>query len=498
MPRFWPALMILCVSPSYGDVTLDESPAETRQWGYRPDDAEVVVDPPGFTWRPCSGGATYVLQIARDPAFANVVYERDAIPWSAHCPSKVLAQGAYYWRYAACDADGKRTDWSRTRSFRIKPGAVPFAQPGHDEFLSRMPKGHPRLFLRPEDVARFRQLAEGPLAERWQDLRKRADALVKSPPDTSEPPKYPEGVTRTAKPDEWRAIWWGNRRRVVAVADAAATLGFVYQVSGDEPYAHAARDLLLAMATWDADGSTEYRYNDEAAMPALYLPSRAYSWIHPVLADDERAAIAAMMRERGGQAFDHLRKSRHLWQPFESHRNRAWHFLGEVAIAFHGDFPEADTWLDYAMTVFYTAYPVWGDSDGGWHEGISYWSSYTARFMYWAYVVRAAFGIDVFERPFYHHVGDFGMYTLPPGSQAGGFGDLAATRRSEHIASLMAALANGARNPYWQWYADTCGGTLGDTYLGFIQAAGAAQILPSRQIVCRCVVEHHDDNPNGS
>ena len=208
-------------------------------------------------------------------------------------------------------------------------------------------------------------------------------------------------------------------------------------------------------------------------MPALYMTSRAYSWAFPALSEDDRRAVIDMMRIRGGQAFSNLRGHNHLWRPYSSHSNRAWHFLGEVAIAFIDDIPEAPTWLDYAMTIFYTCYPVWGDADGGWHEGAAYWSSYNARFMYWAFVARSAFDIDVFERPFYQRIGDYGMYLMPPGTQTGGFGDQAPLMSASKIAPLMAVLANGARNPHWRWYAEACGSDLPGGYLGFIYAANA-------------------------
>jgi len=467
---------IVLVTAAHADLELNESPVHTTEWGFRPDGAAVKLNPPGFSWRPCKGAETYVIEVAEDPDFAEVVYTCDHVPWPAHCPPEPFAPGAYHWRYAAKDGEGRSSAWSKARSFTVPGDAVAFPQPTREELARRMPKEHPRLFFRPEDLPRFRELAEGPLADPWRKLRERADRLLDAPPDTTEPPKYPEGMDRRTMTGQWRKIWWGNRTRVVAVADSAATLGFVYRISGEEKYARAARDLLVAMTKWDPKGATSYRYNDEAAMPALYLTSRAYSWAYPVLSSEERAAIVGMMRERGGQAYEYLRKSRHLWRPYRSHSNRAWHYVGEVALAFYDDIPEAPEWLDYAMTVFFAAYPVWGDSDGGWHEGMAYFASYTGRFVYWAYVARAAFGIDVFERPFYRRIGYYPMYLMPPGSQTGGFADQSISMSSSRIAPLMAVLANGARNPHWKWYAETCGGQFGASYLGFIYAASAVDL----------------------
>lgn len=469
------AVVLMSLATAFAQPSLDETPAEPGDWGYRPATGDTVaVNPPAFSWRPTEGMVGYTVQIAADARFESVMREQTGIVWNTWCPDATIPPGTYSWRYRGVTKDGTLTAWSAARTFTVPPEAPPFPQPTLDTLLDRLPKEHPRLFYRPEDIGHLKGLAAGPLAERWKGLVEQADTLLKSPPDVSEPPKYPEGTVRLS--EEWKAIWWGNRRRAIAVADSAATLGFVYQLSGEEKYANAARDLLVALTTWDPEGSTQYQYNDEAAMPLLYMTSRAYDWAYPALSDDDRKAVIEMMRIRGEQCFKHLIGRDHLWQPYASHSNRAWHFLGEVAIAFHGNIPEADRWLDFAMTVFYTAYPVWSDSDGGWHEGIAYWSSYMNRFMYWAHTVRAAFGIDVFERPFFQRAGDYGMYLLPPGTKTGGFSDQSTGVTSSSIAPLMAVFAAGARNPYWKWYAEEAGADIGGGYVGFLAAAHAQNL----------------------
>lgn len=469
-------LVIAIVSAGYAAFSaplLNESPAVENEWGYRPDGQTLNLNPPGFVWRPCKDAAGYRLQVARDKQFRRIAYEAQDVPWSAHCPAKPFDPGRYHWRYAARGKDGALSDWSKVRAFDIAEDAAACPQPTRGELAERMPKEHPRLFFRPEDVSRFSELSKGSLAENWKKLLDAADQILASPPDLSEPPKYPPEVSRKETPDQWRKIWWGNHDRSMAAGNAAATLAFAYRIGGDEQCGKAARDLLMGMAAWDPQGATEYEYNDEAAMPILYLASRAYTWAYPLLSDADRAAVVETMRIRGAQAFGRLQRGQHLWKPYNSHSNRAWHFLGELAIAFYDTIPEAPEWLDYAMTIFYTVYPAWGDDDGGWHEGAAYWNSYTSRFMYWAYVVRAAFGIDVFERPFYKRIGDYALYIAPPGSKTGGFADLSLSTTSNSLAPLVAVLAQGARNPHWKWYADACGYAFGGGYLDFIYAANA-------------------------
>jgi hypothetical protein len=479
--RRYVGLVILIAACRLGlaQPVLDESPAVEGEWGYRPAEAAPVeFDPPALTWRPQQDAISYAVQVARDREFRDVTYAREGLSWSNHCPNEALGAGTYYWRYRAAIRDKGETTWSAVRSFVVPVEAVKMPQPILSELIARMPKDHPRLFFRPEDMAALRDLAGTRLDAEWKVLKAEADKILGNPPDTSDPPKYPEGVTRAD--GEWKKIWWGNRQRSIAVADGAATLAFVYRISGEEKYANGARDLLMALTRWDLDGATNYQYNDEAAMPLLYFPSRAYTWAHDALSEAERAAVVRMMRERGQQCFDHLVKRNHLWRPYASHSNRAWHKLGELAIAFHGDIPEADQWLDFAVTVYYTAYPVWSDATGGWHEGTAYWTSYLSRFMYWALAVDTAFGMDAFERPFFNRTGYYGMYAMPPGSNTGGFADSGAQMTSAGIAPLMQLLAAGARNRHWKWHAEAAGGKPPGGYFGFLLAARAKDLSPIR------------------
>lgn len=457
----------LAVMPSVFGWELEVPEASPGTWGYRPAPGSVAeTNPPAFTWGPEREAARYRLEIGRGAAFDEIVYTSPETRWSAHCPSRALAPGRYSWRYSGVNEAGERSNWSETRQFQVAADAAVFSQPTLSELIQRMPAGHPRLFFRPEDVPRLRDLARGAQAERLAKLVEEAEHLIESPPDVSEPARYPEGTEYKGK--EWKEIWWGNRVRSIAVADGAALLGFVYQLTGEARYGRAGCDLLLALCAWDAKGSTAYEYNDEAAMPLLYMPSRAYSWMHELLSPEERTRVCEMMQERGSQAFNHLIKRQHLWTPFESHRNRAWHFLGEVAVAFQGEIPDAEQWLDYAMTIFFTTYPVWGGADGGWHEGVGYWASYIERFLYWVHVVRAAFGIDAFEKPYFREAGYYPLYVTPPGTTTAGFADMGPKTGSSRSGPLMAMLAASGRNPTWQWYAERHAAALPGGYLGFI------------------------------
>ena len=61
------------------------------------------------------------------------------------------------------------------------------------------------------------------------------------------------------------------------------------------------------------------------------------------------------------------------------------------------------------MNFYFCVYPVWGDDDGGWYEGISYWREYLDRFFWWGDILENTFGIDIRRKPFFAKTGYYGM-----------------------------------------------------------------------------------------
>jgi len=312
----------------------------------------------------------------------------------------------------------------------------------------------------------------------FDELVRSCERILRDPPSTTEPPTYPEDIVRGSDP--WRTIWWGNRTYTQKALNSAATLAFTRLLGGPESYGQAARRILLACAQWDPKGSTGYRYNDEAGMPFNYYFSRTYTFVNDLLTEEDRDLCRQVMKIRGDEMYEHL-WPRHLWRPYSSHSNRAWHFLGEIAVAFHDEIDGTDEWLGFALDVFYNMYPVWSDDDGGWHEGASYWSSYLNRFTWWADIMREALDIDAYDKPYFSQAGYYAMYLAPPGKVGAGFGDLCAPKEARHFRSIVSTLAAQSQNGHWQWYVDQLGGS--DTpggYIGYIRGAlpEVAPVIP--------------------
>ncbi|MBI2297678.1 MAG: DUF4962 domain-containing protein [Armatimonadetes bacterium] len=464
-----PAL-IVCASALALD--LDERPRGAGEWGYRPEPGSAAeTTPPGFVWRPTRGVATWELEVGRGDDFEAVVYRAEKLRYNVHCPPEAFPPGSYTWRYRGTGADGETTAWSQARTFTVRPGTPELPLPPRDELLARIPTEHPRLFIRPEQLDSLRRRIDGDLKPQYDGLAAECKKLVAAPPPTAEPPKYPDGTVRGSDP--WRAVWWGNREYTSRALNGAATLAFCWRLDGNEAYGQLARRILVDCLHWDPVGATGYRYNDEAGMPYNWGVSRTYTFVHPLLTEDERALARRVMKVRGDEMYRHL-YPKQFWTPYDSHANRAWHKLGEIGIAFLGEVEGADEWVWFAVNEFFNTYPVWSDDDGGWHEGVSYWSSYQSRFTWWADVMRAAMGIDAYHKPYFAKVGYYPMYLLPPNTADGGFGDLTENVKSRSYANLVANFAAQAGNGHWQWWVAQHGdpAQFRDAgYVGFVRGA---------------------------
>jgi hypothetical protein len=317
--------------------------------------------------------------------------------------------------------------------------------------INRIPDEHPRLFVRPEWMPELRERARGDLKRKYDEVIDICERLLKSPPPTEEPPLYPEEMAYGGA--EWKKMWWGNREYVQGTLNGAANLGFAYQIEGNEAYGQLARRILMECAKWDTRGSTGFAYNDEAAMPYNYHFARTYTFIQGLLTEEERQLCREVIQARGQDMYKHLYPA-HFWDPYGSHENRAWHFLGELGIVFHDEIPGADEWVWAAANVFMNVYPVWGDEEGGWHEGLFYMNAYLLRFTYWADAMKATFGMNALQDPFFSKLGYFPMYMSPPGTNKPGFGDLAPRIDSQYSVHLVSILAAQSQNPYWQWYVE--------------------------------------------
>jgi len=141
--------------------------------------------------------------------------------------------------------------------------------------------------------------------------------------------------------------------------------------------------------------------------------------------------------------------------PYESHAGRLPGFLGECALSFIHDWPEARDWLEYCTLIYMTAYPAWGGDDGGWQEGPSYWGAYMSFAIHFVVALRQATGIDLMQKPFFRNTPFFAFYTATPYHEQRPFGDGAESSPCG-LGAIMYAFSSLLRDPYLRWLAEEC------------------------------------------
>jgi hypothetical protein len=456
----------------------------TDEIGYLPGEgATVDTNPPALAWVPEPGAEAYAVQFARDAQFTRGVLTISKTAYVLYTHTETLAPGAWWWRYASVDGQGAQSAWSQTRNFTIAADAQPFPRPSDELIKQRLPATHPRLMMRPEEVATFRQASAGPQKERWNQLRETAEENL-GRPLTPEPLPYTNGKYSA---DEWRH----NYSETIKACTVAETLALCYRLSGEPRYGEGARKWLLHIASWNPAGTTSLKVNDECGMPILFVTSRAYDWAYDALSEVDRETMRAMIRARGEEAFKKLHGAPHEQKAYDSHQGRLWHFLAEAAIAYYGEVPESKKWLDYAFMMFWGWYPAFGDADGGWSQGLNYWRVYMLRSTWWLDALKSAMKIDGTEKPFYRHVGDFSIYVAPPGGALVGFADYGEEMPDQPpqlgyfepgirgLGSVDAYFARLRAKPEWQWYAEAWGhNAFPPTALGFLRAARSDPPVP--------------------
>ncbi|MEI7728530.1 MAG: DUF4962 domain-containing protein [Verrucomicrobiota bacterium] len=455
--------------------------------GYRPaDGASVRLNPPSFIWLHEPEAVTYAMQWAQKADFTDAVTASNFV-WNTYTHSAALTPGTYFWRYQYVNKKGERSGWSQVRSVIVPADAAAFPMPTRAQQRERVPQQHPRLFLRPEELPRLRELAKGKESKAFKKIVADADKIIKAGP-TPEPAH--RGSSRDKEDAEAVKYWWPNREQSDKATREAETIAFVYLITQEPKYGEAARKWLLQLAAWDPDGPTNFKLNCEAGKAMLYRPMRAYDWAYDALTPADRQVIRDMWRRRIKDAWESgeiARGTGHLNAPYNSHGNRIWHKIAEGGIAMLGEAPEAEMWLDYAVNKFYSCYPIWSDDDGGWHEGVSYWAGYMGKVVTWMQFSKSALNIDGLQKPFFDQVGDFPMYVAPPGTPNSGFGDLSYRPPSASVGNFLEYFirAKGARPEgksaaYWRWWMETSNMSREGGIFGFLFAANLPDMPPAK------------------
>ncbi len=450
MQCFWVVLpLLVCMSGFLNAATpeslgIDARPVPGKNLDYQPRPGEMsLTNPPAFRWVPAKPkSARYRLQVARDQNFRKPVYEARDLEYRIEVPTRPFEPGSYFWRYGMETSDG--VVWSCARAFSISPdaGIFPYPEPGYTERISAR---RPRLFVQAEDLPDLRRRARtGEFGKITQSLLKRVHSYI-GEKLAAEPPFLPKDKSRMAV---YAVIYRTTRPTMDQMEQAARA----YLLTGDRRAGLEAKRRLLHFFSWDPNGSTSLANNDEPAMWLMMRGVRTYDWTYDLYTPEERQKIEEVMLERTRQFYELLRKRPFDSDPFGSHAGRIVGFMGEAAIELIPEHPEEKKYLDYALRIYYGAYPNWGGPEGGWSQGVHYWFAYMDFILHFVVAVNQAIGLNFGEKPFFKNTPYFLYYSAPPFAQRRVFGDgpaAATPRRYGNLVYVFSLLNRDGRLKYY-------------------------------------------------
>jgi len=448
------ALAVFASDTSSLEVAFPVSRPRDANFNRPADGSALDISPPGFCWWRAGprGEVHYQLTIYDDAE--RIVYQSPVLADPVHVPRQVLATGNYTWTVSARVGDRGAATLG-PRSFRILEDAypLPWVSPAH--LLQKVPAAHPRLLFPAGRLADFRATLKTTRQKAYGDLRAVADralSLKLMPKPTFD--RYDRETEYAQRRVAYREAYHEFTR---TYHQGMLPLAAVYVLSGERRYGEAAKAHLLNLLDWEVDGIASLESGfDEIGLRIQRTAAQGYDWLFDLLSPGEREAVKKMLIAHGNAMLERLRRRDFLNYSAYSHDGRLPGYLVEFSIALAEE-PVAEEWMEYALQALLTVFPHWGDSDGGWAEGINYALSYNDRFITPLQSLYVATGYDLWQKPFFRNFRYFAMYNTSPCGEFLPFGDgeeNSVASRGDELLSILYFHALRYQDPVTRWWID--------------------------------------------
>lgn len=308
-------------------------------------------------------------------------------------------------------------------------------------FAQRPATGHPRLLQGRADFAGIVNAAHN---ERLAGL-KAMESYLRRIPALGKDSQPAHGATRSGDVEDLNQ-WFKQERALESLAELAVA----WYLTRDTWYL----DALKLRAPPFAMQVTNMQCN------AAPMQTRAYAWYFALAYDFAYDALSPEEKKQFTNVIWLCTKAS-LSAIVKSvadnpHDGVAFHALGKFIgslLVVLGDVPEAQEWLRPALQAYIANLSPWGRGDGGYANGTSYahWDVGDS-LLVWDLLDRVL-GIPIYQHPWVAELPSFIVYTLPPGTATGVFGDGAEVQRTEEWARFGKALMSRYNTPLTRWYA---------------------------------------------
>jgi hypothetical protein len=271
----------------------------------------------------------------------------------------------------------------------------------------------PRLWFSKEDVPRLRAIvAQGKEAAVWERIRQRAEEYC-----DPEARAYadPEKVDQRPSP-EWRVQILGHHfgRRLT---DWMETLGFAYQISGDERFSKHGALLLEAAArklpVTDPDIAKGFAGARGDIMRGLAV---GYDWLGEAMTPEQKAVWSETGAGYVRNILAEVSRERVWWRPHHNFMGVAVGAAGMLSLTLREFYPdEAPEWTAFCAEQVDLWLRSGFDARGAYVEGTTYGMYGLGNALRFADALRRSGGADLLEHPHLRGVPRFYAMSLLPG-----------------------------------------------------------------------------------
>ncbi len=427
----------------------------------RPVDGAVSeVNPPAFVWLPVKGADYYRFEMIKSMRMEGQAYIIEKLTDNFFIWTEMFEPGDYTWTVEAFDAQGSSIAQRRAYALTIPVDAIEFPYPNIEYLIRDIQPHHPRLIFDKMKIDDYRSTLESTRRHGWQAVKRLADESLEL--DTLQPPWYGDITDYNTRRLEYRRYYHYMRPYI---DEGLQSLSLAWLMTGEEKYLDKAKEILLVVAQWDPHGITSCNRIgfDEPGLSFARCLHRVYDWLSDDLSENERAMVRSHVIERARDTWNRVGLNRPFLQnPGSSHDGRLIGYLGEQALVLAGEAPddEVQKWLRYSLTAYWTVFPHWGGSEGGWAEGIGYAAAYNIRATAWIESFVTTANLEMWRKPFFQKIRNYFLYCARPNDEFWAFGDGAERgprlnpSRALILRTLMTHYAQRFNDPACQWWAD--------------------------------------------
>lgn len=429
---------------------------------------DVQINPPTFRW-PRFAEGPWRVEVSRDASFVKPQILGKTQDTFLR-PSKSMDSGTWYWR--VCNDKGDA--WC-PQQFIIPQSAYAWPVPTIDELVSRIPKTHPRLFIRHEDLPRLKAFAltdgKDVYDAIWENVKK-SHVLTRKVSTEEE-------YKAMAKPDAQGKIVPYRRAAIYLAQQMVEKMDSVcmlYLITGDQVYADNIKMRALRALELDPDGFTSNKTNDFSNADIVGALGFAYDTIYDQFTSQQRQLIRDVIIKR-------IYNFRGLDKPFPEQNlfmAHGWQYiminLASGALAIYDESPQAKAYFDWNLRLLIANYPWFGGIDGANAEGSKYHraihAQVTIRYHQFYY---AATGLNLTENPWFRNNLTYDMDAYGTGITHTQYGDgwLKPTPTSRWLKTATRYWASWFKDPVIEKYyqnipgkMSTGAGILGVLWLG--------------------------------